>query len=320
MVSVIMSVYNESPSELSEAIESVLNQTYKEFEFIIVSDNPKNLELIELIKKYEMIDDRVHLIHNKENMGLALSLNKAIEQSKGDYLFRMDADDIAYPTRMMEQYKEITENNLDLVCSGYDVINEKSEVIREKVGCLQDETMWSSIPYKVTIHHPTVMMKKSFFDAVGGYRNFICAQDYDLWLRMWYANARMKNINKALLQYRKREDSITSKKRFVQKLTTDYIKELFWQRLKTGTDNYSYKNYVDYLDRRGAYDSKKNKKFLKEYSLLVKANSLIEKGCYGQGYLMRWKVFLVSESYRRSYIGKFKTKQLVNMFLYKSNK
>ncbi len=314
MISVIMSFYNESPSDLSKAIDSILNQTYHDFEFIIVCDNPENAELIGLIQKYELIDKRVRLITNEKNIGLAMSLNKAANQASGDYLLRMDADDIAYPDRMMKQYKEITENNLDLVSSGYDVIDEKSEIIRRNAGFHQDETMHSSIPYQVTIHHPTVMMKKSLFDKVGGYRNFICAQDYDLWLRMWYANAKMKNMNMPLLQYRIREGSITSKKRFIQKLTTDYIKELFWQRLQTGTDSYSYKKYTEYLKQHGAYDSKKNNKFLKGYSMLSQANLLIEQGTYFKGMLMRTKVFFISKDYRRSYIGRFKTKILIKKF------
>lgn len=311
MISVIMSCYNESSSELSEAVDSILNQTYRDFEFIIVCDNPENDELIRLIHEYELADKRVRLIRNEKNIGLAMSLDKAANQASGEYLFRMDADDIAYPDRMMKQYKEITENNLDLVSSGYDIIDEKSEIIRRNAGFHQDETMRSSIPYQVTVHHPTVMMKKSLFDKVGGYRNFICAQDYDLWLRMWYANAKMKNMNMPLLQYRIRESSITSKKRFVQKLTTDYIKELFWQRLQTGTDSYSYKKYTEYLKQHGAYDSKKNNKFLKGYSMLSRANSMIKQGDRFRGRLLRTKVFFVSKDYRRSYMGRFKTKKLI---------
>ncbi len=315
MISVIMSVYNESSKELSEAVDSILGQSFDEFEFIIVCDNPDNAALIELIQKYEQSDRRVRLLVNEKNMGLAMSLNKAASQANGEYLFRMDADDIAYPNRMLEQYRLMTKENLDLVSSGYDVIDEKSEIIRRGVGYHQDETMRSGIPYQVTIHHPTVMMKKSFFDQVGGYRNYICAQDYDLWLRMWYANARMKNMNQSLLKYRLRESSITSKKRFVQKLTTDYIKELFWQRLQTGADSYTYDNYIAYLTQHGAYDEQKNKKYLQEYSMLTQAHSALQQGNKLKGYMLRVKVFFASESYRRSYIGKFKTKRLVREFL-----
>ena len=319
MISVLMSVYNEILPDLSAAIDSILSQTFEDFEFIIVCDNPKNSEIIELIKKYEAIDKRVRLIMNEENIGLAMSLNKAASRASGEYLFRMDADDIAYPNRMYEQYMEMTKNDLDLVCSGYDIINEKSEVTESNVGYHGDETMRASIPYKVTIHHPTVMMRKSFFDLVGGYRNFICAQDYDLWLRMWYANARMKNMHKTFLKYRIRESSITSKKRFIQKLTIDYVKDLFLQRLESGYDNYSYSGYLDYLTERGAYNEKKNNKFLKEHDRLLQANRLLKQGSLIRGNFMRASVFIMSESYRRSYLVKFKTKRLVSKFLAKMN-
>ena len=320
MISVIMSIYNESASDLSAAVDSILNQTYQDFEFLIVCDNPDNEALIRLIQGYAQKDQRVRLIQNEQNIGLAMSLNKAAAEATGEYLFRMDADDIACPTRMMEQYEEMIRNDLDLVSSGYDVIDENSRIIRRDIGFHQDETMRSSIPYQVTIHHPTVMMKKSFFDAVGGYRNYICAQDYDLWLRMWYANGRMKNLNKALLQYRVRENSITSKKRFLQKLTTDYIKELFWQRLKTGADSYSYEGYLAYVKKHGAYDPVKNKKFLKGFALLSQGNALIRAGSRGRGYWMRGKAFFVSKAYRQSYVGRFKTKRLVKAFLKKAAK
>lgn len=320
MVSVIMSVYNESREELSGAIESILNQTYPDFEFIIVCDNPNNIESIELIQHYERTDERVRLIKNEANIGLAMSLNRAAQEAKGEFLFRMDADDIAYTNRMLEEYQAISEENLDLVCSGYDIIDEKCEIVSTGVGYQKDVTMRSSIPYQVTIHHPTVMMRRSFFEAVGGYRNFICAQDYDLWLRMWYANARMKHINKPLLKYRMRGNSITSKKRFIQKLTTDYVKELFWQRLETGEDDYSYTNYNDYLVRLGAYDSRKKEKFLKEHSMLSRAKTMINQGCYFRGFLIRAKVFFVSDSYRRSYLGRIKTQRLVNVFLNKTTR
>lgn len=317
MISVIMSTYNESTLELSQSIDSILNQTYHDFEFIIVCDNPRNIELIELLNKYKQIDKRIRLINNQENIGLALSLNKAANQAVGDYLFRMDADDIAYPNRMMEQYKEITENNLDLVCSGYDFINEASELIHTYVEDDKYQEVGDIIPFQVAIHHPTVMMKKTFFDAVGGYRNFICAQDYDLWLRMWCAGAKMKKINMALLQYRIRKESVTFQKRFFQKITIDYIRELFLMRLQTGKDNYSYTEYIVYLEKNGAYDSKKNHKFLSEHSMLSQANSMIKQGNHIKGYFLRLKVFIMSKSYRKSYLKKFKTKRLVKMFLNK---
>ncbi len=101
LISVIMSTYNESVSELRESIESVLKQTYSNIEFIIVIDNPNNEELSAFI--YSFDDPRIRVIKNDRNIGLVNSLNKAICQSKGKYLARMDADDICEANRLKLQ-------------------------------------------------------------------------------------------------------------------------------------------------------------------------------------------------------------------------
>ena len=109
-ISVIMSCYNETEKELSESINSILSQTFKNIEFIIVDDNPTNTTLKNLLIKYGN-DKRVKLVFNDTNLGLAQSLNKAIDISTGEYIARMDADDIALPTRFEAQL-EFLENNM----------------------------------------------------------------------------------------------------------------------------------------------------------------------------------------------------------------
>lgn len=113
LISVIMSTYNESVSELRESIESVLKQTYSNIEFVIVIDNPNNEELSVFI--YSFDDPRIRVIKNDRNIGLVNSLNKAICQSKGEYLARMDADDICEVNRLKLQKEYLDKNNLDLV-------------------------------------------------------------------------------------------------------------------------------------------------------------------------------------------------------------
>lgn len=93
-VSVLMSVYNETLNELAESIDSILNQTYKLFEFIIVNDNPTREDLKEILINYQNKDNRIKIIESKENIGLAMSLNKAFDISTGNILVRMDADDM----------------------------------------------------------------------------------------------------------------------------------------------------------------------------------------------------------------------------------
>src|SRR5690348_17026682 len=106
-----MSVYNEQDDWLKQSIESILNQTYQYFEFIIVLDNPNNKAAKRLLERYQQIDNRIKLIYNEENIGLTNSLNKALEVAKGTYIARMDADDISDPRRFEIQYNYFKDHN-----------------------------------------------------------------------------------------------------------------------------------------------------------------------------------------------------------------
>src|SRR5699024_5552594 len=117
LVSVIMSVYNETETELALAIESILNQTYKDIEFIIVLDAPDNELVLKLIKKYQTSDDRIKIIINNQNQGLAKSLNTGIKSSSGEYIARMDADDISFKNRLDVQISFLEKN------ADYDIVS-----------------------------------------------------------------------------------------------------------------------------------------------------------------------------------------------------
>ena len=102
-ISVIMSVYKEPAEWLCQSIDSILNQTFPDFEFIIICDNPKGLDNIALLKKYAANDNRIKLLFNEENIGLTKSLNKGLAVARGKYIARMDADDISMPKRFEKQ-------------------------------------------------------------------------------------------------------------------------------------------------------------------------------------------------------------------------
>jgi glycosyltransferase involved in cell wall biosynthesis len=111
-ISAVMSVYNESEEYLRKSIESILNQTYTDFEFIIILDNPDNKKARDILKEYENKDDRIVLLENEKNIGLAPSLNRGVKVARGKYIARMDADDIALPQRFEKQVYFL-ENNPD---------------------------------------------------------------------------------------------------------------------------------------------------------------------------------------------------------------
>ena len=114
-ISVLMTVYKENEEELRESFESIINQTYKNLEIIVVIDFPDELWRKEFIEKYN--DKRVKVILNKENIGLPLSLNEALKVATGDYYARMDSDDISTLDRFEKQLKYIEKEDCDLVGS-----------------------------------------------------------------------------------------------------------------------------------------------------------------------------------------------------------
>ena len=134
-MSVIMSCYNERKPDIIKSINSILEQTYKLFEFIIIVDNPKNNEIIETIKKFK--DKRIKVIINEKNIGLAESLNKGISIAKGKYIARMDADDISLPNRFKIQFDYLESHpDIDVVGSNRITIDENDEITATDLSTL----------------------------------------------------------------------------------------------------------------------------------------------------------------------------------------
>ena len=138
-ISVIMSVYNEPKEYLIRSIESILNQTFKDFEFIVILDNPKNEIARNIAKEYSLKDERIVFIKNEENIGLTKSLNKGISISKGKFIARMDADDISHPKRFEEQISFLNKNNEYGLCGtkAY-LIDENGKILENLVHPLNN--------------------------------------------------------------------------------------------------------------------------------------------------------------------------------------
>ncbi|MDK8503314.1 glycosyltransferase, partial [Aerococcus sp. UMB1112A] len=132
-ISVLMCVYNEDEYFVSQAIHSITNQTFEDFEFIIINDNPNNQSMINLIKKESQLDSRIKLIFNEENKGLQQNLIDGIDFCSADYIARMDADDISFLHRFEIQYKLITEYNYDIVGLNYQTIDLEGNILNEEV-------------------------------------------------------------------------------------------------------------------------------------------------------------------------------------------
>lgn len=200
-----MPVYNiKSFDIISQSIESILNQSYKNFEFIICDDG-SNDDTLYYIKKFEKIDNRIKIIKNNKNFGLSYSLNRCIAASKGMYIARMDADDISLPNRLERQYKFLKKNSsLDFVGSySYSFRSLDTEVIGiNKVPINPNK---KSFLFGTPFIHPTIMIKKNIYDSLGGYncdKNVLLLDDYEFFMRAYYDDYKGVNIPEPLIKYR----------------------------------------------------------------------------------------------------------------------
>lgn len=210
MVTVLMPVYNAGEF-IKEAIDSILDQTYEEFEFLIINDGSTDSS-INIIESYK--DKRIKLINNTENVGFTKSLNKGIEIAQGKYIVRMDADDIA-ETNRIEVQVEFMEDNEDVAVAGSNVVIFLSD--KPLIKKLTDfPTRYSEIKCKLLfespIMHQTVIMRKDVllennYRYKGEYKNI---EDYELWMEM-AEDHKIVNISKKLLRYRVISNSITNR-------------------------------------------------------------------------------------------------------------
>ncbi len=214
-VSVIMSVYHTPVSYLCEAVDSILGQTYDKIQLIIVNDGNRSQDITECLDKY-LSDDRVTVIENEVNIGLTRSLNRAIECCDGDYIARMDSDDISLPERIRTQV-EYMESHPDICMTGTNVISfsdDDPDGSPNKKSRLGDQTICEiRLLFENTGYaHPTFMLRKSFLDEHGiRYREDIPrAQDYALTTDCILAGGKRHLIEKPLLKYRIHKNQISS--------------------------------------------------------------------------------------------------------------
>ena len=196
LVSIIMSEYNTNKKLLIESIQSLLNQTYNNFEIILIDDCGEN-DVNDVIKIFN--DKRIKVFRNENNSGLVYSLNKAIKLSSGQYIARMDTDDYSYPDRIEKQVDFMIKNpKYDVIgtkCYYYDGQNiwGKSNFSGE----ITKEVMLNGTP----LIHPSVMYKKSIMEKNGGYLNYKRCEDTATWIDLFSKGYKMYVLDDALVRY-----------------------------------------------------------------------------------------------------------------------
>ncbi|MFF2883146.1 glycosyltransferase [Bacillus toyonensis] len=241
--SVLMSLYiKERPEYLKQSIDSMLNQTVKPDEIVIVKDGPLTEEIENVLREYEANNlGTFNIITSEKNIGLGLALNLGLRNCKNEFVARMDTDDISLPERCEKQL-ELFEEDKNLVIVGTMVdefYSDPNEIVSSRIVPTTHNEIYQFAKRRSPFNHPTVMYKKSKVLACEGYSNLRRNQDVDLFGRMLFAGLKAANIEQSLLLFRSNND--LSKRRRSWENTKSYITTIrkFW---KSG-----YSSFFDYL-------------------------------------------------------------------------
>lgn len=303
LVSVIMSAYN-SEKFISDSISSILNQTYGYWEFVIVNDASSD-NTLKIINHFSEKDPRIKVINNERNVGLTISLNVGINNSEGEFVARLDSDDLAEPSRLEKQLDYLrTHSDVGLVGSGAYLINN----FGNKIGSLNvvsqpyfvDKFLINLNPFI----HSSIMVRREALDDVGPYREkFRYSQDYDLILRL-SDKYKLSNIALPLIRWRVSDGSLTMQHHTLQRIYADIAREFAIERRNFSRDSYEsieFNNLINemkirnqgrYLCDRGVYDLLFNKKYKNGCSELLKG---ISKGGFPYNSFYRGVTQIISK-------------------------
>lgn len=274
-ISVVMPVYN-AEKYLDEAIQSILNQTYKDYEFIIINDGSTDKSL-SIIEKYKDQDERIVLI-SRENRGIVASLNEGIQKAKGKYIARMDADDISMASRFEIQIAYMIKNSLDICGGDFVSINESTELLNAfNVPKTQDEIL-IAMTNTIAFAHPSVVARREFLIQNNLLYRKVPAEDIDLWMRMYNLGAKFGNVDDIVLKYRIVPNSLSHSPAKVRALNKNSI-EIFNNFSNTNKDKII--KAIDNVIKNNAFMHKYRQRELIKSALTLKL---------GFGYIM--KIFL----------------------------
>lgn len=204
-ITVIMSVYKEPLEWINQSIDSILNQTYRDFELLIVNDNTENQLLFSVLDNFQQKDSRIKIINNENNIGLTKSLNRGLKEARGKYIARMDADDISRKDRFQIQYDFMEQHQQVDVCGSNSISFGNVSFFTNKCTKLpqSDFEIKLSMYFYNPIIHPTAFMRRIIKGKNISYNEgAIKAQDYMLWSELNQMGAIFANLNAPLLKYR----------------------------------------------------------------------------------------------------------------------
>lgn len=203
-----MAAYNAA-SYIKDSISSIINQTFKDFELIIIDDGSTDDTAL-VVKQFN--DDRIRFIQNDENKGLPFTRNKLLELARGEFIAILDSDDIAYPERLQLQLSFFYSHPEIALCGGHGkIINENGTESDKEIKVVTDDSINMQILFGNPFINSSTMFKTQIFRELNGYRDFALAEDFDLFIRV-SEKYKIANIDAFLVKYRIHGENITIKR------------------------------------------------------------------------------------------------------------
>ena len=232
-ISVIMPVYNQRKDYLQSAIESILHQTFLEFELLIIDDCSTDADCVSILKRFSDTDPRITVIRNTENSGVAKSLNKGIRHARSPIIARMDSDDISLPNRLEKQYSFLMSHpETDLIGCWAEIIDSHGKIIGSNKTPSTPDKIQSSILITNPLIHPTWMFRKNLMETEGYYSETSPAtEDYEFLLRITRKKT-VQNLPEILFRYRFNHNGVSYKKNKFQEWQSIKLRvKAIWNRL-----------------------------------------------------------------------------------------
>ncbi len=295
---IIMPVYN-GEKYLVQSIESILNQTYRNFEFIIINDGSDDKSL-NIVNRYKETDERI-IVVSRDNKGLIYSLNEGIDLAKGEYIARMDCDDISMPDRLEKQIRFLQSNiEYGLIGTWYIQIDKDNNEIQEYYFPKRNEEIKAFFAVANVLAHGSIMARKELLSKNKyGAGNYNLIEDFDLWVRI-AAETKIAILGEFLYKYRWYSDNFSNQKFSAMRNEMSELTQDYWE------NNFSsIKYYLNFI-----FDSKYNKtrcdgekKFIFNYSY-----GFVKRAIFSRKYIFAISIYL-----RILKCDKFKLKKLLRL-------
>jgi len=249
LVSVIIACYN-AEKYIDTCLTALCSQTYSNIEIIICDDASKD-ESWRILEKWANLDSRIKILRNESNLFAASTRNRCFECANGDYFAIQDVDDISKPNRIEMLMNEILNDNVDFVSSGVDNFDEDPSIIMSQTYHKTTYPTKYNFLWGVSFFHPATLFKKECIKAVGGYRvakETRRGQDYDMFMRLYAAGFKGKNLKTSLYLYRL--DAANYKRRDFSSTIDEYlIRKANYKRLHMSIIGFPFtlKPFVAYL-------------------------------------------------------------------------